>query len=329
MEIAPNLWRISLPMPDSFMRAVNVYLIGDTDGYVLVDCGLEIDESWDALREGLRKLGTTPDAIHTVVVTHGHHDHCGLAARLRLEHGARIWLHESDWAYIRRRYLEPQSFRALMVDWLQRYGMPPDVAGRVTRSIGQGNQLLSTTSEPDRILAGGEVLEVGDYRFEMMWTPGHTPGHICLWEPVHELLLSGDHVLPDVNSNVSLQPYSPVNPLPGYIASLEKLAQIPIRLTLPGHGEPFLSMSERARQLAEHQQNRRERLLGVLTADPRSPYELADHVWSRSEPRSWNDFPDFLRRNAIGTLVAHLEQLADEGLVARIEDGSIKFAAVS
>ncbi|MFN0073016.1 MAG: MBL fold metallo-hydrolase, partial [Chloroflexota bacterium] len=293
----------------------------------LIDCGLDIDESWDALKTGLSELGTTPDAIHTVVVTHGHHDHAGQAARLNRDHAARVWMHESDWAYIRMRYVESESFRAMLVDWLQRYGMPADVSQRVTRSLGQGAQSISTT-QPDRLVSGGETLEVGDYRFEIVWTPGHTPGHVCLLEPTHKLLLSGDHILPGVHSNVSLQPYSTVNPLPGYLASLQRLADLPIRLTMPGHGDLMASVAERAHQLTQHQLHRRERLNSLLTEEARSPYQLADQVWARSQPRSWDQFPDHLRRNAVGTLVAHLEQLADEGLVRRVEDdGVVRFAA--
>ncbi len=325
MEVAPGIDSIRLPMPDSFTSSVNVYLVRDADGFVLIDTGLDIDESKDSLVAGLAELGTTPDAIHTVIATHGHHDHCGLAAHLHREHGARVWMHESDWAYIRLRYAEPDSFRTMQLNWLQRYGMPTDVATRSTRSLGMGNQSISVT-EPDRTLEGGETFDVGRYRFQIHWTPGHTPGHVCLLEPDEELLFSGDHILPKVNSNVSLQPYSKVNPMPGYLASLKQLAETPIRLTIPGHGELMPSVAGRAHQIAQHQLDRRERLLSVMTPEYQTPYELASYIWSESKPNNWDEFPDFLRRNAVGTLIAHLEQLADDSLVKRIEDETVKFA---
>jgi glyoxylase-like metal-dependent hydrolase (beta-lactamase superfamily II) len=315
-------------MRDSYTTSVNVYLVRDADGCVLIDTGLAIDESKEALHAGLAQLGTTANAIHTVIATHGHHDHCGLAAYLKDEHGARIWMHESDSAYIRLRYAEPERFREMQRGWLQRYGMPADVVGRATQSLGMGTQSISI-AEPDRTLSGGETLDVGDYRFEIQWTPGHTPGHVCLLEPSHELLFSGDHILPKVNSNISLQPYSPVNPMPGYLSSLKQIAETPLRLTMPGHGELMPSVAERAHKIAQHQLDRREKLLSVVTPEPLSPYDVAAFIWADSKPNNWEQFPDFLRRNAVGTLIAHLEQLADEGLVSRVEDETVRFAAKS
>jgi len=324
-EVAAGVWSITLPMRDSYTTSVNVYLVRDADGYVLIDTGLAIDESKEALHAGLTALGTTADAIHTVIATHGHHDHCGLAAYLKAAHGARVWMHESDWAYIRLRYADPEGFRDMQRGWLQRYGMPADVVGRSTASLGQGTQSISI-AEPDRSLTGGETLDVGDYRLEIQWTPGHTPGHVCLIEPQKQLLFSGDHILPRVNSNVSLQPYSPANPMPGYLASLKQIAETPLQLTMPGHGHLMPSVSERARMIAQHQLDRREKLLTMVTDEPLSPYDLAAFIWSDSKPNNWDGFPDFLRRNAVGTLIAHLEQLADEGLVRRVEDGTVRFA---
>src|SRR4051812_5636888 len=159
-EVAAGVWSITLPMRDSYTTSVNLYLVRDADGYVLIDTGLAIDESKEALHAGLTALGTTADAIHTVIATHGHHDHCGLAAYLKAAHGARVWMHESDWAYIRLRYADPERFRDMQRGWLQRYGMPADLVGRSTASLGQGTQSISIV-EPDRSLTGGETLDVG------------------------------------------------------------------------------------------------------------------------------------------------------------------------
>lgn len=313
-------------MTDSIMSAVNVYLVRDVDGYVLVDCGLEVDESRAVLEDGLRWLGATPDAIHTVVVTHGHHDHFGLAEHLHREHGARVWLHESDLAYIRHRYGDPDSFRGMQREWLVRYGMPEEIARSATRMLGVGTQAVSV-AQPDRVLQGGETLDVADLHFEIHWTPGHTPGHVVLVEPREQLLFAGDHILPNANANVSLQPYSTANPLPGYLASLEYLATLPMELAMPGHGDLMPSVAERARQIAGHQIARREQLLGLLTEAPQTPYELAAQVWGSSKSRPWSQFADNLRRNAVTTLVAHLELMVDEGQARRVEDGAVRFAA--
>src|SRR5690606_18358124 len=111
------IWAIALPMPGSFMRAVNVYIIRDADGLVLVDCGLQLPETWDALSQQLAQLGYTPADIHTIMATHGHLDHYGLAAQLRAASGASIWLHGTELAYLRQRYLEHARDRERLEAW--------------------------------------------------------------------------------------------------------------------------------------------------------------------------------------------------------------------
>lgn len=325
MEVQPGVWQLVLPMPDSFMRAVNLYLIRDHDGYVLIDCGLEIDESWQALTEQLDQLTVPIDAIHTIVCTHGHMDHYGLAARVREHSGAQILLHEREVPFMRYRYIDGDALQDMMVTWLSRYGFPPSEAGEMIKTF-EGQRRESGVPAPDRLLEGGEELAIGPYRFEVLWTPGHTPGHISLLEARHRFLLVGDHILRDVAPNVSLQPYTDENPMAGYLSSLRHLRQAEIGLALPGHGEVFANLAERAQQLLGYQMDRRGGLLELVTPQPQTPYELASQVWATTTPQNWSQFRSALRRNAVGTLTAHLELLATEGLVARHEDESVRFA---
>jgi glyoxylase-like metal-dependent hydrolase (beta-lactamase superfamily II) len=182
--------------------------------------------------------------------------------------------------------------------------------------------------EPDRILSGGEELRVGDYAFEFQWTPGHTPGHVCLYEPGHRLLLCGDHILQDVAPNVSLQPYTTENPIPGYLSSMQWLSELPVDVSMPGHGQPFASPRERALALIGHQTERAEQVRSLLTHEPQTTYELAAQVWANTTPYNWSQFNVRLRRNALGTLAAHLDLLAQRRQAERIEDnGVVAFAA--
>ncbi|HEX3244154.1 MAG TPA: MBL fold metallo-hydrolase, partial [Chloroflexota bacterium] len=59
VEVATDIWSITLPMRDSYTTSVNVYLVRDADGYVLIDTGLAIDESKEALHAGLTAMNTT------------------------------------------------------------------------------------------------------------------------------------------------------------------------------------------------------------------------------------------------------------------------------
>jgi glyoxylase-like metal-dependent hydrolase (beta-lactamase superfamily II) len=307
------------------MRAINAYLVRDADGYVLIDCGLDLPVAWDALLEQLRALGAPLESIHTVVATHAHPDHLGLAHRIRERSGGALWLHAADWEFLRQRYLQPAENRAQWLRWLEQYGVPTTTAQEITRSFGRGQAEIEALA-PDRLVAGGEVLEAGPYRLELQWTPGHTPGHVCLYEPAHRLLFTGDHILPNVSANVSPAPFAATNPLPIYLESLDFFAGLPVDLGLPGHGAPMTALGPRLVQLRDHQLHRQEQLQGLLTPRPQTAYELANQLWTGERSLSSDRFPEQFRRNAVGTLIAHLEFLADQGKAQRHEGPVIAFS---
>jgi glyoxylase-like metal-dependent hydrolase (beta-lactamase superfamily II) len=325
MELGPGLWRLTLPMPRHFLRAVNLYLLRDADGYMLIDCGLPIPEAWQALMEQLDALEVPTGGIHTIVATHGHPDHCGLAARLRERFGAQVWMHVRDWQFVQQRFIEADAYRGVWRDWLEQHGMPGPEAEEAAEGRGLVGRHI-VLDAPDRLLEGGEELAVGPYRLRILWTPGHTPGHVCLYEPTRHFLLSGDHILPHVNPNVSLDPETGMNPLPGYLDSLRELAAMEIELALPGHGEPFSDLAARARESLGHQLDRRERLLALLGPEPQTAYALASQIWADSKPNNWSQFSGHLRRNALGTLTAHLEALVGDELAARHDGPPVGFA---
>jgi glyoxylase-like metal-dependent hydrolase (beta-lactamase superfamily II) len=322
-EIAPGMWRLTFPIP-TFLKAVNAYLIRDREGYAFVDCGMDTPECWAALGDQLAALNVPLTAIHTIVATHGHPDHTGMANRIRAESDASIWLHGSEVGFIEYRRGETSS--ALLHAWLLRYGVPREEASGMAANVREGDKATPEV-QPTHLLEAGQELPIGDYTFEVQWTPGHTPGHVCFYEPARRMLLSGDHILQDVAPNVSLQPFSDENPMPGYLRSLEWLAEMPIDLTLPGHGLPFPSPRERATSLIAHQRDRQAQLRTLLTKQRQTAWELSAQVWANSKPNNWSQFQPRLRRNAMATLAAHLELLADQGDARRVEDGIVAYQA--
>ena len=76
---------------------------------------------------------------------------------------------------------------------------------------------------PDITLHDGETITTGLFTFKVIWTPGHSSGHICLYEPEKKIFLSGDHILPTITPNVSVHPQAIENPLGRYFDSLNEL----------------------------------------------------------------------------------------------------------
>lgn len=324
VEVAPDLWQLALPIHRHSLGGANAFLIRDRDGYVLLDCGTDVAECSDALARQLAGLGVPFDALHTVVLTHGHADHRGQAGRVRELSRARVLMHENDAAFIGYPNSGGEDARQELVAWLRRYGFPePEIVALVETFASDDRWTIALHA--DRLLAGGETFDVGRYRFEVLWTPDHTPGHICLYDPSHGVLLCGDHILEVVAPNVGLHPLLSDNPLPTYLGSLRDLAGRDIGLTLPGHGAPILDLGRTTTELLRRQLDRREQLLALLTPSPRSAYELAAQVWAQRGRRNWSALQGPLRRNAIGAVAAHLELLVEMGEVEQAEGETVGF----
>jgi glyoxylase-like metal-dependent hydrolase (beta-lactamase superfamily II) len=328
LELAPGVWRLPIPNPGGSFPFVNAYLIRDADGFLLVDCGIATTESGEALDTKLAELGVPIDAIHTFVATHGHLDHYGQAPWVRERSGAQVALHGRDLQYMRARYGSSSGGTEVMQAWLQRYGFDETEAEEVTH-LSQTGRGDTHVQQPDLVLTGGEQIGNGAYHYDVLCTPGHTPGHINLYEPERGLLFCGDHILDPIAPNISLQPHNTDNPIGSYLSSLRMLKELPIKLTLPGHGEPITDLPARCEQILSHQLGRRDRLHALLDDRPRTAYELGVLVWPAGGRRDWSRFTGNLRRNAVGTLAAHLEGLVGDGLAERIEEDVIRYRRVS
>ncbi|MBI4213748.1 MAG: MBL fold metallo-hydrolase [Chloroflexi bacterium] len=302
------------------LSGVNAYVIEDEHGITLVDCGYGIDEHWHILLEALEARRVPIEHVSRVVLTHVHVDHSGLAGRIVAASRATIWAHEQDLEFLARR--QSDQYPRAVRDWLTAHGTPEaeafELAGGAQPGGGMPRQLprLETYRR-------GEKVRVGRYDFEVTWTPGHTPGHVCFQEDAHGLLFCGDHILPDIAPNVGMQPDSDMNPMPGYLASLEALSESDIKSAFPGHGDAF-SIQERARELLGRQLSRQQQLVELVAEGPTTAYELGPRVWPDTGGSSWITFGR-LRRNAINTLVAHLEALRDQGQVKRSDERPYRY----
>ncbi len=327
-ELAPGFWRLPMPIPGHTLSGVCAFLVRDHDGYALLDAGMDIPPCTEALDTHLAVLGVPISALHTIVATHCHPDHLGQASRLRAVSGAKVWLHGLDAPLIHPEHPTGDADLEAVTTWLTHHGFPLDEALEA-RALADTTTERSYLLEPDRLLEGGETFAVGPYRFKVVWTPGHTPGHVCLFESTRRLLLTGDHLFAKAAPNVRLMSYSPIDTMGRYVTSLERIAALPAERALPAHGEPFGQVAERAGEVIRHQLDRRERLQTLMTTHPQTAYQLAQIVWGPGARTTWDTFRGRLRRNAALTLAAHLEQLALDGQVARHdEDGVVGFASL-
>ncbi len=326
-EMLPGVWRLPLPLRDSPLGHVNTYLVRADDGYLLVDCGWDTADSLEALQGHLRALDIKIDAVRHLLVTHIHPDHYGMAGRLRQMSNADLTFHRLERLYIDSRYGTADELLAEMGEWLRLNGTPAAELDRLNRgSLGMLERVQ--LAFPDRTLDGGEEIPCGRFAFKVVWTPGHSAGHICLFDARHKVLLSGDHVLPHITPSVGLHVRTTGNPLADYLDSLRLIGRLEAELVLPGHGEPFRGLPERTAQLLAHHQSRLDEIVGIVNAAPGhelTGYEIAARMkWSRR--RSWDDLSGFERRMAVTEALAHIELLYARGMVQkRYADGGVHY----
>jgi glyoxylase-like metal-dependent hydrolase (beta-lactamase superfamily II) len=164
--------------------------------------------------------------------------------------------------------------------------------------------------EPDVRLQGGEHIKVGDFDFEAIWTPGHAPGHICLYEPNRKVLLSGDHILPTITPNVSRHMQTAGNPLSDYMQSMEKLEHLDVEILLPAHEFETRDMKGRIAEIRHHHEERLDEMERCV-GEGASAWEVASRVkWATG---MLQDFEPFMQRAAVGETLAHLEYLRELG----------------
>lgn len=316
-EVYPGIYwlKMPIPMPESTLTHVNVYLVRGDGGWLLVDTGWDTPESLAVLEQGLKQADASVKDIAQILVTHVHPDHYGLAGRIRRLSGARLLMHQIERGFIEPRYIHMDTLLKQTDAALIANGVPRDDMVSL-RDATLGLEDYVDPVYPDTVLKGGETVSTGEFTFRALWTPGHSSGHVCLYEPVRQILLSGDHILPTITPNVSAHPLAIANPLGKYIASLEELKQLDVGLVLPGHDVPFTGLAKRAAAIIRHHHARNGEILAALGGGAKTARDIALSVsWGTNA--AWLDLPFFHRRMAIFETLAHLEMMLAAGRVAK------------
>jgi glyoxylase-like metal-dependent hydrolase (beta-lactamase superfamily II) len=312
-QLAGDLWSIPVPIPDNPLRYVSVYAFGTGEGLVLIDSGWGDEESWRSLLAGLESIGAGPADVRGVLVTHMHFDHIGLAGRLRRASGAWVALHPADYAVLARLdYRTAELAVAREADFMCGLGASQEEASAVVGTAEEWEKFTSVEL-PDRTLTDGELADIPNWKIRAVHTPGHTPGHLCFVDERSRRLFAGDHILPRITPNISVQRADPVGPLEDYLSSLAKVRDLDIDEILPAHEWRFKGLRERVDAISAHHERRLAELLAVIRRKPGStPWELAGHLtWSRS----WDQYSGQMRIFAVTETAAHVHQLERRGLV--------------
>jgi glyoxylase-like metal-dependent hydrolase (beta-lactamase superfamily II) len=313
-EVYPGVLSLALPLPFE-LESVNVFLVALPDGFVLIDCGMETEPAFETLRAAMVERGIAWREIRQIVLTHMHPDHMGLAARLLELTGAQLAMHQAEAEHLR---LVIDGNRR--IPWLQeaytQSGVPQSLEIQMEQHF-SGIRENFHPLHPNRLFAGGEKLETTLGPLEIIWTSGHSPGHICLYSRERKLLFSGDQILENITPNIAWHPGRDM--LAEFLESLELLAALDINVILPSHGEPFSGHRAWIAQTAGHHRERCQEILNLLGQSPRTAHQMVGEIWRRRLSPINHHF-------AIFEVLAHLEHLQRQGKVRhRSENGALEW----
>ena len=308
-QVTSGVWSVPVTIPDNPLRYTLCYLLLSDSGVVVVDPGWDSDTGWADLERGLATAGVSADRISGIVVTHVHLDHHGLSRRLSEGSGAWIAMHAEEVQALPARISQtvgPDGGRA----WLARCGAPEEMMAEFNEDLADTLGIFRL-ADPDVLLQDGETLDLPGRRIRVVWTPGHTPGHICLYDADYDLLLTGDHLLPRISPNIGVFPGGLKSPLTSYLDSLRAMPEFDGAEALPAHEYRFRGIAGRSQAIARHHDVRALEMLDIVAASGQPTiWEVTERLtWSRT----WDEITGFMRRAALAETAAHVEYLQREG----------------
>ena len=312
-EVAREVFELRLPIPFED-GLVNVFLFADGEEADLLDCGMNSEESLEAIHQALRHVGAR--RLRRLVVTHIHPDHYGAAGALAGHGRADLYIHRLEVPLVHPRYVELEQLVDEVHTYLLVNGVPDDEAAVLSNSQRALSQVVKPADASVQ-LDGAETLKLGRHTLRVEWTPGHSPGHICLFEPREGLLFAGDHILPELSPNIGLHPQSTPDPLHDYLDGLRRMTALNPKLVLPAHGRPFDNPAARVDALIAHHLRRFDQILEILGNEEKSGWRVALDLWGHRDNM-------YEKRLALQEGLAHLQALAVEGKAEKyVRPGSV------
>jgi glyoxylase-like metal-dependent hydrolase (beta-lactamase superfamily II) len=320
--VAAGVWRIPLPVPFP-PGTVNATVFYGDGQWLLVDCGSGAPDSDAALAQGLSALGITAADLDALVLTHAHPDHIGPSGDLAEQMAATAPVLMLD--------IEADRMVTFgQAENLSAMGMAQERSGLTAEQSAMGMRLMqrlsATTRQPARTrirdLHDGEDITLAGRTWQVIWTPGHAEGHLCLASDPYVIV--GDHILPTISPNINFFTQSRRDPIGDYLTGLERVEALDYAtpVTLPGHGAEFTALAARIAALRAGTMRRSQHALAALADGPANGLTVTTRL-----------FADRLRTPAdvwlaLGETVSHLEHLVDTGqATCTVTDGVALYAA--
>jgi glyoxylase-like metal-dependent hydrolase (beta-lactamase superfamily II) len=309
---------MEIPTPFA-VGPVNCYLLED-DPLTVIDPGPNSGEAIGALVVALRARGHELADIERIIVSHQHIDHLGLVDVVQRASGAEVVCLDKCRSWMENFHEEASATDRWAGEMLVRHGVGEEVAVAL-RAVAKAFHGWGSECKVDRVLADGEILEFRDRNLHVYHRPGHSSTDTVFFDESSGTLLAADHLIKHISSNPLLEP--PASPgqarpqeLVLYQESMKKTYEMPIKLTLSGHGEPIADHRALIDERFALTNKRIEKLHNLLVAGgPQSAHELARSTWGNIAVTQ-----AFL---TLSEILGNLDILENAGRVSQSEDGGI------
>ncbi len=308
---------------------VNAYLIEDSP-LTLIDSGPNSAKALDELEQALAARGHRVEDIELLVISHQHMDHFGLASILARRSGAEVAALAPLGSYLAAYRRETDLDDAFAEGIMLRHGIPAEVVTAL-RAVSAGFRAWGSAVETTRPLADGEEIELRDRTLRVLHRPGHSPSDTVFFDERRSIMLSADHLIAHISSNPLLARPLGTEPevvaqrpqaLLTYMRSMEATREMEIELVLPGHGRPITDHKALIDQRFRMHRRRAEKILGLISAQPRSAHEIAQELWGNVAVTQ-----AYL---TLSEVLGHVDLLLEDGRAAEEErDGVVRFAAAA
>ena len=317
-QIFPGLFKIEVPLPGNPLKVVNSYLIRGDDKNLLIDTGMNRPECKKAFDQALQELRVNMHQTD-IFITHLHVDHSGLAAYLKTPqskvYGSRA---DTDTLNMFNGSSGTQYWNDLAAFAVQNGFLE----GKQAIVSHPGYKYCSPGNIKFEVIEDGTYIEISGFSLKCILTPGHTQGHVCLYEEDKQILFSGDHILDQITPNIALFS-SNYDPLRDYLESLDKVFKLAVKTTLPAHRSIIYDHQRRIMEIKKHHQLRCHEILGILNYGPANAYDIASMMSWDLKYYQWEEFALPQKWFAIGEVIAHLKYLYETGEVVEYDGDGI------
>ncbi len=301
-KLSNGITHIPLELPWQSPGFVNVYLIEDSDGYIMIDCGVNGDKYFSLLKNYLEQEKIDLSEIKLLIGTHMHSDHIGLSSSLRDE-GIPFALYKNSIDFLNE-YNDWTLRYKDFITYAEKEGAPKSFLSDLN-SISTPSY-AGKVDTPDVLLEEGKIKNI-KRNLSVIFTPGHDQSEISIHDLKSKVIFSGDHILPRITPFIPTVD-SESNLLNDFIISLEKIENINHEKIAPGHGKIIEEPHKRIKQMILHHQRRAEKIVDLLENKKLTGWEITNLLFPRKL--------DALNlRLAFQETLAHLKYLENKNIL--------------